>query len=147
MARKLEDFFAAYAARTNAALADPPEVNAEATANAFAGCFIEASPNGIHCGTNNDEFRAAIPKGYEFYRSIGTKSMEIGSLTLTPLDDFHTQAKVHWVAKYQKQDGSQDEIEFDVIYFVQLLGDEPKIFAYITGDEQQVYKDKGLIPN
>jgi hypothetical protein len=146
MTKKLEEFFAAYAARTNAALADPPKVDVEAAASAFADSFIGASPKGVNCGKNDDELRAVIPKGYEFYRSIGTKRMDIDSLTLTQLDDFHTQAKVHWVAKYQKQDGSKEEIEFDVLYFVQDVGKGPKIFAYITGDEEQVYKDKGLIP-
>jgi hypothetical protein len=147
MSKKLEEFFAAYAARTNHALADPPKIDVEASASAFASSFVGANPKGVHCGKNDEELRAFIPKGYEFYRSIGTKRMEIASLTLTKLDDFHTQAKVHWVATYQKKDGSKDEIEFDVIYFVQELGDGPKIFAYITGDEEQVYKDRGLIPS
>jgi hypothetical protein len=146
LTKKLEEFFAAYAARTNAALGDPPKVDVEASVNAFADCFVGTNPKGLACGKNDDEFRKVIPQGYALYRSIGTKRMDIGSLQLTPLDDFHTQAKVHWVAKYQKQDGSQLEIEFDVIYFVQDIGNGPKIFAYISGDEEQVYKDNGLVP-
>ncbi len=39
---KLAEFFADYEARTNRALADPPEVDTEATAAAFADCFIGA---------------------------------------------------------------------------------------------------------
>jgi len=38
------------------------------------------------------------------------------------------------------------EIEFDNIYVLRIeTGQEPQIFAYITGDEQQVLKDHGLI--
>lgn len=144
--KTLEEFFAAYAARANAALQDPAQIDVDGVTGAFADCFIEANPNGVACGKNDDEFRAVIPKGYEFYRSIGTQSMDIATLAVTPLDAFHAQAKAHWVAKYLKKDGSKAEIEFDVIYFVQLRGNEPKIFAYITGDEQQAYKDMGIVP-
>jgi hypothetical protein len=147
MSQKLEEFFAHYAARVNAALAAPPRVDVESAASAFADYFLGANPKGVYCGKNDDEFRAAIPKGYEFYRSIGTKRMEIDSLMLTKLDDFHTQANVHWVAKYEKKDGSKVEIPFDVIYFVQEIGQGPKIFAYITGEEEQAYRDKGLVPS
>jgi uncharacterized ParB-like nuclease family protein len=34
----------------------------------------------------------------------------------------------------------------DVIYFVQALDGQPKIFAFIAGDEQKVYEEKGIVP-
>ena len=71
----VEKFFEEYAARTNRALGEQPEVDVEATAAAFADCFVEASPVGVNCGGNNGKFREQIPKGFEFYRSIGTRSM------------------------------------------------------------------------
>ncbi len=46
----------------NDALADPPKIDAEATAAAFADCFVEASPVGINCGKNDETFLAQIPK-------------------------------------------------------------------------------------
>ncbi len=140
----LEKFFMEYEARFNRAMAGT--IDAEGTANAFASCFIEASPFGVNCGKNDDQFRIMIPKGYEFYRSIGTKSMKIISLDITSLDDFHSMAKVHWQAIYLKKDGSKESIDFDVIYFVQMISDQLKIFAYITGDEQGVLRERGLIP-
>jgi hypothetical protein len=54
--------------------------------------------------------------------------------------------KVHWEAFYRKKDSSGELIDFDVIYLVQMIGDSPKIFGYITGDEQKVYKERALIP-
>jgi cytochrome c1 len=72
---RLAEFFAAYETRTNSALQEKPEVDVEAVAGAFTDCFIEANPKGVICGKNDEEFRAAIPKGFDFYRSIGTQSV------------------------------------------------------------------------
>ena len=143
---RLAEFFAEYEARTNRALADPPRLDVEATAKAFADSFVGANPNGVMCGTNDAGLRDVISKGFEFYRSIGTKSMKIASLTTTPLDECHAMVRVHWEAFYKKKDGSDEVIDFDVIYLLQTTGDGPKIFAYITGDEQKVYKERGLLP-
>lgn len=142
--QKLKEFFSEYEARFNRAMAGTIET--EATANAFASCFIEATPFGVNCGKNDDQFRMVIPQGYKFYRNIGTKSMKIVSLEIISLDDYHSMAKVHWQAIYNKKDGSEDAIEFDVIYFIQTIKDQLKIFAYITGDEQGVLRERGLIP-
>src|SRR5262245_18423540 len=86
---RMAQFFQAYEARMNRALADPPHVDVEATARAFADCFVEATPKGVTCSTNDDQFRDVIPKGLEFYRSIGTQSMKIASQITTPLDEWH----------------------------------------------------------
>jgi hypothetical protein len=145
--QKLKEFFAEYEARITRALAEPPVVDIEATMAAFADCFIEANPNGVSCGKNGEEFRAQIPQGFEFYRSIGTKSMKIASLTIAQLDDYHAQAKIHWEAFYKKKDGEEVLLDFDVIYFVQTSGEKQKIFAFITGDEQKAYQEKGLVPS
>ena len=146
MSEQIQQFFEAYAARTNRALGDDPVVDVDGVTGSFADSFIEASPNGVACGKNDDQFREVIPKGMEMYRSIGTKSMRILSLDIIPLDDYHTQVKVHWEAFYEKKDGNTLTIDFYVIYFLQTLNGPPKIFAYITGDEQKVYQDYGLVP-
>lgn len=143
----LDNFFQNYEARIEKALQENPEVDVKATADAFADFFVEASPAGISGGKNDEDFQKQIPKGFEFYRSIGTKSMKVVSKQITQLDAFHTLVKAHWKALYEKTDGTNDEIEFDVIYFVQTLGEKSKIFAYITGDEQKIMKEHGLIPS
>jgi len=141
----IKTFFADYERRFNRALSDPSEIDVEATAGAFAECFVEANPNGVACGRNDAEFRAHIPKGYAFYRSIGTKSMKIVSLVATHFDDRHSYVRVQWEALYIKKDGSEESVGFEVIYLVQMQGKEPRIFGYITGDEQKVLSEKGLI--
>ena len=142
----LQHFFAEYAARFNRALQDPPEEDVEATAGAFADCFIEASPLGVNCGKNDEQFRAMIPQGNAFYRGIGTKAMKITRLEITSLDDWHAMTKVYWDSRYVKQNGEEVQLEFDVIYLLQIRDGIPKIFGYITGDEQKVLKEHGLMP-
>ncbi|WP_410509479.1 hypothetical protein RSJ42_04460 [Methanosarcina hadiensis] len=141
--KKLEDFFRKYEARFNKSLVGTIDI--EETANSFTDCFIEANPFGVHCGKNDDQFRAVIIQGYDFYKSIGTKSLIIDSVKVSSLDEYHSIAKVHWRSFYNKKDGREELIEFDVIYFVQMIDEKPKIFAYITGDEQKMLREKGLI--
>lgn len=144
MEQKLKEFFSQYAARFNEALAG--RIDVEATVAAFADCFVEANPTGINCGQNNKEFREVIPKGYQFYKSIGLASMTILSDTVTLLDDLHAMVKIHWQARYTRKDNKPDElIAFEVTYFLQLRNGTPKIFAYITGDEQKVLREHGLV--
>lgn len=141
--KKLEDFFRKYEARFNESLVGTIDI--EETANSFTDSFIGANPFGVLCGKNDDQFRAVITQMYEFYKSIGTKSMIIDSVKVSSLDEYHSMAKVHWRSFYNKKDGREELIEFDVIYFVQMIDEKPKIFAYITGDEQGILREKGLI--
>lgn len=145
--QKIEQFFDAYAARMNQSLGDNPVIDAEGQAAAFAEYFVESSPVGVMGGANDEQFCAQIPKGYAFYKSIGTKSMTITQLDITTLDEYHVMAKVHWDSRYAKQDGSEEQIAFEVIYLLNTAGDDPKIFAFITGDEQKTLQERGLVPS
>lgn len=139
--QQLQPFFAAYEQRFNDVLNGKP-TDVEATAGAFADYFVESSPAGVMGGKNDNKFREQIPKGNEFYKSIGTQSMKIGQLEITAIDELHAIAKVHWLSSYKKD----IHIDFDVFYFVTLASGEPKIFAFVTGDEQKVLQEKGLVP-
>ncbi len=141
---QLEIFFAQYEERFNKALGTE-YTDVEEAAKVFAECFVEASPVGIICGKNDDEFRAKIPQGYAFYKSIGVTSMDIISKTITVLDDYHSMTKIHWRTNFVKKDKSKGTIEFDVTYFTWSKDKEHKIFCYITGDEQKALRDNGLI--
>jgi hypothetical protein len=142
--QQLNDFFNLYAYRFNNAITgETPDI--EGTAKSFTGCFIAANPFGVTCGDNNQEFRAAVSQGYAFYKSIGVTSMDILSLEITILNGFHEMTKIRWKCSYTKKDNSKGNIEFENIYFTQTRENEHKIFAYITGDEQAVLKENGLI--
>ena len=139
----IRNFFLAYEARFNDALNGKEDI--DGFVDSFASCFLGASPAGITCGKNDDSFREAIPKGNAFYRNIGTKSMKIMGLEITPLDELHLMVKAHWDSLYEKKNKDIVSIKFAVIYFLQSKGDEYKIFTYITGDEQKVLQEHGLI--
>jgi 1-aminocyclopropane-1-carboxylate deaminase/D-cysteine desulfhydrase-like pyridoxal-dependent ACC family enzyme len=140
--QRAEAFFRKYEDRFNQGLAGKPDV--EGTAAAFAESFIESSPVGVNAGQNGAEFRKAIPQGIEFYKSIGTQSMKIKELAVTLIDDFHVMAKVHWDSRYQQR-GRDVLIEFDVVYFLRYFDGLLKIFAYVTGDEQKLLEEYGLV--
>ena len=71
--------------------------------------------------------------------------MEIISMDTTLLDNFHEMTKIRWKSSYMKKDNSKGSIELVNFYFTQTIENEPKIFTYITGDEQAVLKEHGLI--
>jgi hypothetical protein len=140
--QKLEEFFRAYERRFTEGLKGAVDV--AGTTASFAKCFVEASPVGVNCGQNDEKFREVIPKGYAFYKSIGTQSMTILSKEITLLDEFHIMCKVQWQSIYLKKD-KEEVIDFEVFYFLQHLNNELKIFAYVTGDEQKLLKERGLV--
>jgi hypothetical protein len=142
--QRIREFFEAYAGRFNGALGENPRIDVQGVRDSFAKYFVESSPVGVNGGKNGALFRMMIPRGFKHYRGIGTKSMKIASLDLTQLDEYHWMAKVHWDSAYEKKDGASVRIEFDVIYFLTLQSGSPKIFSYITGDEQRVLKEHGI---
>ncbi len=139
---KIRQFFAEYEKAFEKGISGKPDVMS--TVNSFSHVFVEASPLGIMGSANDNSFREAIPKGFEFYRKIGTKSMAIDKIDITPIDQYHYQAKVHWKAHYE-QTKLEVDLEFDVIYLLQFLNNKLEIFAYITGDEQALLRKHGLI--
>lgn len=143
--KEIANFFAAYEKRFNDGLTG--KVDIEGTMQSFADCFVEASPLGIQCAHNGNDFRNAIPKGYDFYRSIGTQAMTITGRQIKLIDDLHAMVTIHWKSTYQrKQDSSQVVIEFDVHYFTQQQQTGGlRIFAFITGDERKVLREHGLV--
>lgn len=133
-----------YADRFNLALqGSKPDI--EGTTNSFSEYFIEANPAGVTTGQNDQKFKEAIPQGYEFYIRIGITAMRITSTEITLLDEFHSMVKVSWRSEFLKKDQSSGSIDFVVIYLLQILDNTPKIFAYITGDEQAALKENGLV--
>lgn len=142
----LIDFFNAYASRFNAAITgNSPDL--DGFVNSFADFFVGASPLGVNGGKNDENFRAQLPKGFAFYKSVGTQSMEIVTIAITLLDDLHAMVKVHWRSRNERKDKTKVAMDFDVFYFLQEKDGIPKIFAYVTGDEQKALQENGLLPS
>lgn len=139
--RKVRTFFRTYAKHMNAGLRDPATLDTAAMRDQFADYFVGAAPTGVRGGRNGLLFRLMLPRGIAFYRKIGTKRMDVADLRVTTLDAFHAMAHVDWVARYE----GGKEIPFTNVYLLQIRARRAKVFAWITGDEQQVLHDHGLI--
>lgn len=111
----------------------------------YATDFIAASPAGVAAGKNDGHFREAMIEGYARYRDIGTKEMRIRDIRLSPIDDRHCLAHVSWTALYTRADQPDIAIDFDVHYLIQTLDDGPKVFGWVSGDEQALLKAHGVI--
>ncbi len=136
-------FFDRYADLFNRALGDG--IDMDETAALYAPAFIAASPAGVMTGQNDDQLRQAMAQGYERYRAIGTKTMRIRDIRLTRMDTRHCVAHVAWTAIYARTDKPDTAIDFDVHYFVQEQDGTPKVFGWVSGDEQALLKEHGII--
>jgi hypothetical protein len=142
----VEAFFAAYARRSNDALLDPPVEDVDGMVESFAPYFVGSSPRGVLGGENGPELRRMIPLGFANYRRVGGKAMRITRLDVTEFDDANVMATIDWAFDYVRPgDGKSGTVAFTNRYLLNVAGDAPKIFAYITPDEEQAMKDHGLI--
>ncbi|TPN17024.1 nuclear transport factor 2 family protein [Mesorhizobium sp. B2-1-3] len=113
-------------------------------ASLYTSEFIAASPAGVVTGKNDDQLKQVMAQGYAHYRAIGTKEMRTRDIGISPIDEHHCVAHVAWTATYARKGQADVEIDFDVHYLVRKLG-EPKIFGWVSGDEQALLKKHGII--
>lgn len=121
------------------------EVDLDEVASLYAAEFLGASPAGVMTGRNDDHFRQVMAQGHAHYRAIGTKAMRIRGIRLSPMDENHCVAHLAWTATYARQGRPDVAIDFDVHYFVQKLAGAPKVFGWVSGDEQALLKQHGVI--
>lgn len=111
----------------------------------YASEFIAASPAGVIAGKNDDHLKQVMAQGYARYRAMGTKEMRICNVRLYHIDDHHCVDHVAWTATYAGKDRPDEKIDFDVHYFVQKLDGEPKVFGWVSGDEQALQRKHNFI--
>ena len=121
------------------------KIDGEAMSELYAPEFIAASPFGVLTGKNDARFRQTLAEGYEQYRSIGTKWMHVRGVEISPIDELHCVANVAWTASYETSEKRQIDIDFDVHYLMQELNGKLRIFGWISGNEQEVLKQYGVI--
>ncbi|MCJ7608360.1 hypothetical protein MUP00_01640 [Candidatus Bathyarchaeota archaeon] len=109
----------------------------------FAEVFISAGPRGA-IAQSKAEFLKLAHQAAEFYRRVGQTSARILSLQETPISGEYSMVKVHWGVTFKKT--GDKLIAFDVSYFVQKTGPEPRIIMFIAHeDEQKAMDELGLI--
>ena len=146
MTRSVRAFFKRYAALFQRAIEPDGKVDVDALTRSFADHFVEASPAGVVGGKNGLKFRFMIGRGFKTYRAIGTTAMKVKAIDVTAIDDRHAMARVTWDSRYvRRSDGADVRIVFTNVYMLQFKGRTPKIFAYVTGDEQAVLKANGVV--
>lgn len=143
MEASVRKFFERYESFFNQSLGG--DMNMDEVAALYASEFIAASPAGVMAGKNDDQLKQVMAQGYARYRAIGTKEMWMRNVRLSPIDDDHCVAHVAWTATYTRKNQPDVAIDFDVHYFVQKLDGEPKVFGWVSGDEQALLRKHGII--
>jgi hypothetical protein len=143
METAVRDLFARYQRFFNRAL--DSAVDLDEGTSFYASAFIAASPAGVVAGKNDDQLGRIMEQGYKRYRATGTKEMRMRDVRLSLMDEHHCVAHVAWTAIYARQGASDISIDFDVHYLVQKLNGEPKIFGWVSGDEQALLKEYGIV--
>ncbi len=109
----------------------------------FAEHFISAGLRGS-IALRRDEFARMAGEAAKFYRSVGQTSAKILSMEETAISSEYSMVKVHWGVTFEKT--GKKLIEFDVTYFIQKTGPEPRIIMFITHqDEEKAIKELGLL--
>jgi hypothetical protein len=121
------------------------EVDTDEVAALYAPEFIAASPSGVMAGKNDNQLKEVMAQGYARYREMGTKKMTIRHVRFSALDDLHCVAHVAWRAIYARKDQPDVAIDFDVHYLIQNLEGDPKVFGWVSGDEQKLLREHGII--
>jgi hypothetical protein len=143
METSVRTFFERYESFFNRSL--DGDVDADEIATLYASEFIAATPTGVMAGKNDDQLKQIMTQGYARYREIGTKDMRLRDVHVSPIDDYHCVAHVAWTATYARKDQPDVTIDFDVHYFIQKLDEEPKVFGWVSGDEQALLRKHNVI--
>ncbi|MCD6672151.1 MAG: DUF4440 domain-containing protein [Burkholderiaceae bacterium] len=143
METSVRKFFERYESCFNQSLRG--DMDTDEVAALYASEFIAASPAGVMAGKNDDQLKQVMAQGFARYRAIGTKEMRIRNVRLSSIDDCHCVAHVAWTATYARNDQPDVAMDFDVHYLVQKLDGEPKVFGWISGDEQALLVKHGII--
>ncbi|WMT89659.1 nuclear transport factor 2 family protein [Pelagibacterium sp. H642] len=135
-------FFQSYVRAYNRSLGESVDVHG--IRSHFSESFIAAGPGTVMTGDNDETFTETLQKGYAFYKSIGTRRMEVTSVEVTDIDEEHYLAKVGYQAQYEK-DGEAIAIPFCVSYLLEERDGRLKVFGFVAGDEMELYRQHGLI--
>lgn len=140
----IEEFFTRYQNLFNRAVSG--EDNLGDIKHLYADEFIAATPHGAHTGKIDAEFEAVMAKGYERYRSIGTKGMKVQGIDIHDIDDAHCLARVRWDSVYQQPDNDEEiHIPFEVSYLLERQNEKLKVFGWVSGDEEELLKVNGVL--
>jgi hypothetical protein len=143
METSVKKFFERYEQVFNKSLGN--DMDMDEVSSLYASEFIAASPTGVMTGKNDDQLKQVMAQGYARYRAIGTKEMRIRDVLISPMNEHHCVAHVAWRATYVRNHQPDIAIDFEVHYLVRMLDREPKVFGWISGDEEELLRKHGII--
>jgi len=138
-----EQFFQSYVDFYNAALEEKPIL--DELRKCYAEYLVSASGDQVMGGQNGAEYTKVLEQGFGFYRAIGVTRMLCRGVDISAIIPDHDMAKVHFRAEMRKKDGSPLSLDFDVTYFLQRRDGGPKIFAFVSEDEMNLFREHGLV--
>ncbi|RYE09447.1 MAG: hypothetical protein EOP22_09230 [Hyphomicrobiales bacterium] len=110
----------------------------------FAADLIAASPAGIQAASSKG-LAAVVEQGIASYRAMGGAAFVAEAIAIEELAPTSFMASVGWRFDYKRpKDGKEGSVSFTNRYFVNSADGSPKIFAWITPDEQAALKQHGL---
>lgn len=117
--------------------------DAERSRRLYADTFVASSPAGLVTGQNDDEFAAMVVEGFARYRELGMTVMRVERVSASWLGDSHCLATVLWHSEWE----GVGDVDFEVSYGLRGLPDEPRIFSWVSHeDEQAVMRERGILP-
>ncbi len=120
-------------------------VRSEELAAMYAEYCVGSSPAGIFGARMDDGFGQMISAGVANYKRMGGTAFVAETVAVAPIDELHDLARVGWRFDYTRPaDGNAGTIRFENVYFVSRAGASPRVFAWVTPDEQAALKEHGL---
>jgi hypothetical protein len=135
MADPYRAFFDHYEAAYN-----PP--NLKAIAAAYAENFMMSSPEGTGANHNGPQFLEGLQRVSNFYRKLGVTALRIADYEEMALDAQHALVQVTWSARGEN---GQEIVAFDMSYVVGQPKGQPAILMFISHNETERLKQKGLM--
>lgn len=143
MDKHIHEFFRQYVEFFRQGLRN--EADLDQVASSYASAFIAASPAGVMAGYNDGQLQQVMQQGFERYRQMGTKDMALRGVRIDPIDEHHCLAHVAWTATYARDAAPDTAIDFEVHYLMQQLDGTPRIFGWVSGDEQALLRQHGIL--
>lgn len=120
-------------------------VDGEELAAMYADHCVGSSPAGVFGASIDAGFAQMVRDGVANYRRMGGKAFVVESVATEPINDLHDMARVGGRFDYTRpSDGKSGTIRFENVYFVTQVGASPRIFAWVTPDEQAALEEHGL---
>jgi len=138
-----DSFFRAYVDFYNGALAEKPVIGD--LRQCYAEFIVGASPGSVMGGENGEEYGKVLDKGFGFYRAIGVTHMSLRKTEASEIMAGHDMVRVFFTAEMRRKDGSEFPVDFEVAYITQRRDSGPKIFAFMSENELELFKELGVV--